>query len=163
MSRAAAIVALASISLLGASAPASVETLTYRTFSQAANVQSIDVGDAQGHLLGITHQSGIAAFSDGTFATTYFTAAFDYTNGSGQILVTYNNITFDDGSELWLKSTGTAVANGQRTNIKGTLSVVGGKGRYDGATGQGTFSGVRLAPLAAGADLYLDNTLEVKK
>jgi hypothetical protein len=47
--------------------------------------------------------------------------------------------------------------------IDGTISVVGGKGRFEDAKGEGTASGVRLAPLATGADLYLDVVINVKK
>jgi hypothetical protein len=139
------------------------ETLKYRLFTHATSVQTIDVGDVEGHLLGVNRQSGIAEFPDGSVATTYFTALTDYVKGSGTALVNYVNITFDDGSVLWTKGTNTTVAEGNKSFFKGTLTVIGGKGRYAGATGDGTFSGTRLAPLAAGADLYLDVTVNVKK
>ena len=58
---------------------------------------------------------------------------------------------------------GTAAVDGTKTVFKGTLNVLGGKGRYAGATGDGFFSGARTVPLAAGADLYLDLTVNVKK
>ena len=126
------------------------------------NVQTIDAGDVDGHLLGVNRQSGIASFSDGSVATTYFTALTDYVKGSGPALVSYNNITFEDGSVLWLKTSASVVAEGNKSLVKGTLAVVGGKGKYPGATGDGTFTGARLAPLATGADLYLDFTVNVK-
>jgi hypothetical protein len=44
-----------------------------------------------------------------------------------------------------------------------SVSVLSGKGRFDGAKGDGTLSGARLAPLAIGADLYLDFVINVKK
>jgi hypothetical protein len=163
-SRMIALTAVALFCLGAASNARADETLKYRSFTHATNVQTIDVGDVDGHLLGVNHQSGIASFPDGSVATTYFTAVTDYTKGSGPVLVTYNNVTFEDGSVLWLKSVATAVADGTKTNItKGTLTVVGGKGKYAGASGDGTFNGVRLAPLATGADLYLDFTVNVKK
>jgi hypothetical protein len=83
--------------------------------------------------------------------------------GSGTALVVYFNITFDDGSMFWSKGTNTTVAEGNKSFFKGTLTVVGGKGRYAGATGDGTYTGARPAPLSAGADLYLDATVNVKK
>ena len=43
------------------------------------------------------------------------------------------------------------------------ISVLGGKGRFEGAKGGGTLSGGRLAPLATGADNYLDIVINVKK
>jgi hypothetical protein len=139
------------------------ETLKYRQFTHATNVQTIDVGDVDGHLLGVNRQSGIASFPDGSVATAYFTALTDYVKGTGIALVVYTNVTFGDGSELWTKGTNTTVAEGNKSIFKGTLTVIGGKGRYAGATGDGTFTGVRLAPLSTGADLYLDATINVKK
>ena len=140
------------------------ETLKYRQFTHATNVQTIDVGDVDGHLLGVNRQSGIASFPDGSVATAYLTALTDYVKGSGTALVAYTNVTFEDGSVLWIKGTNTTVAEGNKSIIsKGTLIAIGGKGRYAGATGDGTFTGVRLAPLSTGADLYLDATINVKK
>jgi hypothetical protein len=139
------------------------ETLKYRTFTHVTNVQTIDAGDVDGHLLGVNRQSGIASFPDGSVATTYTTTLTDFIKGSGPFLVTYANVTFEDGSVLWTKNAGTVVAEGNKSMVKGTMTVIGGKGRYAGATGDGTFSGVRLAPLATGADLYLDVTVNVKK
>jgi hypothetical protein len=150
--------------LCAASSAWADETLKYRQFTHATNVQTIDVGDVDGHLLGINRQSGIASFPDGSVATAYLTAVTDYVKGSGTALVAYTNVTFEDGSVLWIKGTNTTVAEGNKSIIsKGTLTVIGGKGRYAGATGDGTFSGVRLAPLATGADLYLDYAVNVKK
>jgi hypothetical protein len=44
----------------------------------------------------------------------------------------------------------------------GAVTVLGGKGRFEGAKGDGTVSGARLLPLAAGADLYNDPIINVK-
>jgi len=139
------------------------ETLKYRQFMHTTNVQMIDVGDVDGHLLGVNRQSGIASFPDGSVATTYSTSATDFLKGSGHALVSYNNVTFEDGSVLSTKAVVNVVAEGNKSILKGTLTVVGGKGRYAGATGEGTLSGVRLAPLATGAELYVDVTVNVKK
>jgi hypothetical protein len=139
------------------------ETLTYRSHTHVTNVQTVDVGDVDGHLMGVNHQSGIASFPDGSVATTYFTAFTDFIKGTGPAPVSYNNLTFEDGSVLWLKTSAAVVAEGAKSMVKGTLTVIGGKGRYAGATGDGTFAGARLAPLSTGADLYLDFTVNVKK
>jgi hypothetical protein len=160
------IVALAAVALfcLGAASNARAdETLKYRSFTHVTNVQTIDAGDVDGHLLGVNRQSGIASFPDGSVATTYATTLTDFVKGSGPVLVSYNNVTFEDGSVLWLKMTATVVAEGNKSIVKGTLTVVGGKGKYAGASGDGTLSGARVAPLATGADVYLDFTVNVKK
>jgi hypothetical protein len=62
-----------------------------------------------------------------------------------------------------LKWVGTTTAEGTTSRIQGTVSVLGGKGRFEGAKGEGTVSGTRLAPLATGVELYLDLVINVKK
>jgi hypothetical protein len=44
-----------------------------------------------------------------------------------------------------------------------TLTILGGKGRFEGAKGGGTVTGGRLQALAAGIELYADVTLNIKK
>jgi hypothetical protein len=164
MKRNVALTAVTLFCLYAASNAWADETLKYRQFTHATNVQTIEVGDVDGHLLGVNRQSGIASFPDGSVATAYFTVLTDYVKGSGTALVAYLNITFEDGSVLWLKGTNKTVAEGNKSIISNeTVTVIGGKGRYAGATGDGTFSGVRLAPLATGADLYVDYTVNLKK
>jgi hypothetical protein len=76
---------------------------------------------------------------------------------------TYNNLTFDDGSVLWYRTAGTATVQGTRTIFRGTITVLGGKGRFAGAKGEGGYNGARIAPFTAGADLFLDQMITVKK
>jgi hypothetical protein len=68
-----------------------------------------------------------------------------------------------DGSVLWYKTAGTAAVEGTTTLFQGTATVLGGKGRFEGAKGDGTITGARIAPLAVGADLYLDLVINIKK
>lgn len=51
---------------------------------------------------------------------------------------------------------GTGTIDGEKTRSIGTLTVVGGKGRFEGATGEGTLTGTRYTPLSVGADLVSD-------
>jgi hypothetical protein len=46
---------------------------------------------------------------------------------------------------------------------KQIIAPLGGKGRFEGAKGDGTVSGARLTPLAAGAELYNDIAINLKK
>jgi hypothetical protein len=43
------------------------------------------------------------------------------------------------------------------------VTVLHGTGRFEGASGDGTLMGLRVTPLAVGADLYVDIPLNVKK
>jgi hypothetical protein len=138
------------------------ETLKYRQFLHATNVQSQDVGDVDGHAVSVFRFSGLASLPDGTVGTALLIGTNDYTKGAGSNAA-YFNLTLKDGSVLWFKSVGTAKMDGTATLIEGATTVLGGKGRFEGAKGDGTVSGARLAPLATGADLYLDVVINIKK
>jgi hypothetical protein len=139
------------------------EVLKFRVVMHATFVQTHEVGDVDGHTLGLTHYSGLASFADGSVGTANFTATTDYTKGSGTALA-YNNLTLKDGSVLWYKQSGTARLEGTTTIFpEAPLSVLRGTGRFEGAKGDGTVSGARLTPLAAGAELYADIVINVKK
>jgi hypothetical protein len=73
-------------------------------------------------------------------------------------------VTLKDGSVLWYKGTGPAKLDGTITVFpEAPVSVLRGTGRFEGAKGEGALSGARLTPLAAGAELYNDVVINVKK
>jgi hypothetical protein len=138
------------------------ETLKYRQILHTTAAQSQDVGDVDGHALTIFRFSGLASLSDGTVGTATGVGTNDYTKGAGSNGA-YFSLTLKDGSVLWFKAIGTAKMDGATALIDGAATILGGKGRFEGAKGDGTISGARLVPLAAGADLYLDVALNIKK
>ena len=149
----------ASLGIGGASAD---ETVKFRAILHGTSVQSQDVGDVDGHTITLVRFSGITELPDGTTGTSYFIGVADYTKGSGPAF-SYNNATFDDGSALWLKQTQTTKLEGTKSLFQGTLTVLGGKGKFEGAKGDGTVTGARAVPLASGADLYFDYVINIKK
>jgi hypothetical protein len=150
------------IGILAASNARADEVLKFRTVMHATSAQSQDIGDVDGHTSTLARFSGLASFPDGTVGTSYFTTTTDYIKGSGTFSV-YQNVTLNDGSTLWFKTAGNATVEGTTTLLKGTIIVLGGKGRFEGVKGDGTVSGTRLTPLAAGAELYNDIVINVKK
>ena len=121
----------------------------------ATSVQTQEVGDVDGHVLGLARLSGLALFPDGSVGTTYLTSTNDYIKGAGTNS-TYYSVRY--------KAIGTAEPDGTTATFPaGPVSVLGGKGRFEGAKGDGTWTGARLAPLATGADVYLDVVINVKK
>jgi len=66
---------------------------------------------------------------------------------------------------LFFKANGTAKADGTTTIFPETtdVAVLRGTGRFEGARGDGTLSGMRVTPLAVGADLYADISLNLRK
>jgi hypothetical protein len=135
------------------------ETLKFRTIVHATGVQSQDVGDVDGHLISVGRFAGLASFAVGT---TYFVFVTDYIKGSGTFS-THNNLTLNDGSVLWYKVNGTTKVEQAISRSEGTVTVVGGTGKYEGAKGDGTLAGVRVPGLATGLDRYDDLVINVKK
>jgi hypothetical protein len=138
------------------------ETLTFRMVTHLLSVQSHDVGDVAGHSISLARFSGLAFFADDAIAMAYFAAMTDYTNGEGAFTL-YPILTFNDGSILWLKSIGMGTIDGTKTQFVGTVTVGGGKGRFDGARGDGTLTGTRYTPLSVGADLVSDYAVRIEK
>ena len=158
------VIAMAVMALVGTTALVQAdEMLKFRTIGHAVLAQSHEVGDVDGHVLTVVRFSGLASMADGSVAQSYFTAQTDYIKGAGTFNV-YTNVTFTDGSVLWLKTEGgKAVMEGTTTKFSGPVVVIGGKGRFEGAKGDGTIAGARPAPLVTGAQLYTDTTVNIKK
>jgi hypothetical protein len=139
------------------------ETLKYRTIYHLTSAQSQDVKDVDGHVLTLVSASGLASLPDGSIGLDNLVASLDYTKGSGPFL-TYGNITFPDSSVIYTKLVGTTTAQGAKATFNGTLTILGGKGKYEGAKGDGTAAGARMQPQpGAGAQLYTDVVLNIKK
>jgi hypothetical protein len=103
----------------------------------------------------------MALFPDGTTGTTQVFGVSDMTNGSGPANG-YIVLNLSDGSELWLKYAGTVRVDGTKVPRKGTYTVIGGKGRFTGAKGDGTWEGdgTQLGPELLS---YIDNVINIKK
>jgi hypothetical protein len=90
--------------------------------------------------------------------------------GNGGTAVGYENIVFSDGSELWLKATGpykiiSQSETAQHLTANGTFTVTGGKGRYAGAQGDGTYEGFqdRVGRVPGETLGVIDIVLNIKK
>ncbi len=103
--------------------------------------------------------SGLASFPDGSVGTVYWTVQADYIKNTGPALA-YVNVTFRDGSVLWYKATVSAKSDGTSA---GAVSVMGGKGRFEGAKGDGTVSGAAVGARETGVNVYFDLVINAKK
>ena len=158
------VLALTTATLLSAGANSAAradETLKWRHVQHNTSFQSQDVGDVDSHSLSLYQLPGIAFFPDGSTGSTLVIGTSDLTNGSG-ILDGYYTLNFSDGSALWLKYSGTIKVEGTKSPRQGTATVLGGKGRYEGAKGDGTWKGdgtrIGLATIS-----YVDNVINIKK
>ena len=89
------------------------ELLKFREVMHAT-AQTRDVGDVDGHVVGVGHYSGIDLFPDGSVGIASFTFTIDYIKGAGTYS-TYYNVSLKDGSALWFKVTGLAKPDGTTT------------------------------------------------
>jgi hypothetical protein len=140
------------------------ENMTFRVVQHILMTESVEAGDIPGHIIGITHQSGLAFHSNGEIGTTMVTASVDYVNGKGT-LVNYRVNTFNDGSTINIRSVGTTtpVDGGKRSVIEGSAECIGGTGRFEGFKGTGIFKGERIGPLKTGSDSYYNYSLSCMK
>jgi hypothetical protein len=145
--------------------------LKYRFVAHTAWVQSepAAVPDVSNHLMGANRQVGIVFYQDGGVGTGVTTGIFDARVGSEGIAYSYTAITFADGSELWLKNTGTFKFDpAGKLALKGTSIVIGGKDRYAGAKGDVTWEGEQTQASATAtqpgeAIAYVDAVVNIKK
>ena len=156
---------LLSVSFVLLPGPSSAdEKMTGRIALHNIKVETIEVGDVPGHILGIAQQTGLTFYSTGEVARKINAASFDFVKGKGTF-VDHSIYIDQDGSTLFTKGGGTStpVDGGKGSAIEGTFECIGGTGRYEGFKGTGTYKGGRIGELKTGGDLYLDFTMDCKK
>jgi hypothetical protein len=146
--------------LIGSVAQAD-ETLKWRVVQHPASMQTLQVSDTNGHTLSLYRLPGIVFFPDGSTGTSQVFGTSDTVNGAGTTNG-YNSITFGDGSELWLSYTGQLAAK-----RGGAFTAIGGKGRFAGAKGDGTWEAHGTPIVGANSDTnsiaYVDAVTNIKK
>jgi hypothetical protein len=139
------------------------ETIKYRGAFHMTAAQSQEVGDGEAHVLSLLKGQGLSLLPEGGAAQTTFTSITDYNHGDGPFTV-YFETAFADGSMLYYRGDGQATVKGTVTALKIPLTIIGGKGRYAGAKGDGMVTGIRYQPLpGAGAEIATEATLNIKK
>jgi len=140
------------------------EKTTGRVVAHYTKMETMEVGDVPGHVLGIAQQSGLMFYSTGEIAKKAATFHFDLMKGKGTF-VDYSIYTDQDGSTLLIKAAGSAgpVGDGKKFVIEGNFECVGGTGRYAGFQGTGTFKGERVGELKTGGDAYYDFSMNCRK
>jgi hypothetical protein len=151
------ILACALAGILGVPSKAD-ETLKWRTVQHIGSIQTLPVDN--GHTLGLFRLPGIVFFPDGSTGVSIVFGTSDIANGSGPVSG-YSTVTFNDGSELALTFTGQAGKGG-------AFIVIGGKGRFAGAKGEGTWdtnATTVVAKPGANTDSinYVDSVINIKK
>jgi hypothetical protein len=127
-----------------------------RRVQNTTAVQTVEVGDVPGHVVGVIEFKGLTFFASGEIASHVNSATFDLVNGNGPH-AGYVVHRFDDGSTSIEKYQGqTKEGAGGRTVVEGTFECAGGSGRFTGLKGEGRYRGERIGSLAAGSYVYID-------
>ncbi len=140
---------------------AAADEIAGRNFGHTLKAETIEVGDVQGHFVGVTQFQGISFYTKGPDAGEIVprsgASTFDVVKGKGT-LAGHEIKTFRDGSTVLIRFSGTQtpVDGGKRTAYEVAWEVAGGTGRYAGATGSGTARGERIGDLKTGGDNYVD-------
>jgi hypothetical protein len=155
---------LTSIALIALSGIATAdETLKIRGNYVLTASQSQEIGDQPGHAMTLGRLTGTATLPDGEVLPATFVVSTDFVNGSGT-WISNQELTFSDGSALTMRSAGQTTVKGAQAEFNGVITIIGGKGRYAGAKGDGSITGVRYsASPTAGTALYNAVTLNVKR
>ena len=140
-----------SIWILGSVIQAGAETtLKFKSYTYVTKAESFPVGDVDGHTVGYTTRRAFLVFENGEVATQKSVSTSDAIKGSGASL-TYQNITFSDGSTIIIKAVGTVTGTGPMVyqSIKMTREIIKGTGRFEGIKGTGSTT-VKYFPVEAG-------------
>ena len=135
-----------------------------RVVYHTQKVEMLEAGDVPGHIVGIIQQSGLTFYTKGPaggqIATRMMNTYYDVVKLKGGSYTAYIVDTFQDGSTLIYKASGTItpVGEGDNTAIDGTYEITGGTGRFERKKGKGSFKGGRIGSPKTGGDSYADFT-----
>ena len=157
------LIGMASVLLVPRTQAADGKT-TGRIVAHYTKMETMEVGDVPGHVLGVAQQTGLMFYSTGEIAKKAATFHFDLTKGKGTF-IDYSLYTDQDGSTRYIKAAGTAgpVGDGKKFVIEGEFECIGGTGRFEGYKGTGTFKGERIGEINTGGDAYYDFSMNCMK
>lgn len=111
------------------------QVLEFKLVTRNLDVKMHEVKNVEGQNVGVSKAYGVAYFKDGRIASKDFVVNWDYNKGAGPFSG-YSTYTFEDGSTITARFTGTARGPGQN---RGDYTVLSGTGSFAGAKGIGTF------------------------
>ncbi|MCP2501374.1 MAG: hypothetical protein NCA08_07395 [Deltaproteobacteria bacterium] len=161
------LVVLLSVTVLLAPTTQAADEVAGRVTYHTQKVETMEVGDVPGHILGCNQSPGLAFYTKGPdagkIATRLSTTCFDVVNGKGTA-TGYTVNTFEDGSTLiyTINGTTTPLDGGKRTAMEGTNDVTG-TGRYKETKMKCTWKGERVGLTKTGGDGYADFTCTILK
>lgn len=112
------------------------QALQFKLVTQRVGAPS-ELPEIGGHKVTVGEYMGVATFADGRIAHKRFVDVSDDTASSGSFKG-YSTYTFENSDSLTLSYTGGWDGNGAR----GEYKVISGTGKFAGATGSGSFTGL---------------------
>jgi hypothetical protein len=159
---------LLSVSFILLPGVSAAEEIAYRAVYHVQKVETVEVGDVPGHVVGFSVTPGLIFMTKGPakgeIGTRKAITSIDIMNGKGSF-TGYYTYTFPDGSTMYDKASGTftSVDGGKKSALEGTVEFTRGTGKFAGMKGKGTFKGERVGPPEAGGDGYVDITGTIGK
>ncbi|WP_172298456.1 hypothetical protein [Pseudoruegeria sp. HB172150] len=135
--------------------------MSYEAVMHTAEVQTIEILDDPAHHVGIAKFRGIALFEAEKPIVHRYEGWFDLVDGSGAF---HGHALWDfgDGSEIRAAYEGHAEATSDGgVTVSAEIHDFSGTGRFEGATGEGSFAGERIDTLEAGGGTYITGVLNL--
>jgi hypothetical protein len=146
----------------GSTIQAGAETLNYKVYTWVIKLESLPVGDVEGHTVNFGMRGVFYVFENGEIATGNNIFTTDLIKGSGS-LMQYLTMKFADGSTIVVKGQGTIGGAAVRaiTSAGWTNEIIKGTGRFEGIKGSqsGTAKFLPLEPGEAGQRNYGEGIL----
>ena len=127
--------------VLGSIIQAGAETMKCKSAQINTKIDSIPVGDEQGHNLGLQRMEGLAYCENGEIVKTRTDAIFDFVAGKGTQAIGYTFYTFDDNSTIIFKFQRSVDYTGGTGSAKASSQIIKGTGRFEGIKGTASATG----------------------
>ena len=141
--------------------PVAAQMRTFKVFNYITKMESIPVGDVEGHFIGCMERRGTSYWDNGEISTMSAVSSLDVVKGKGT-WQGYAIQTFEDGSTIVTYMNGTTELGPKGLPVnKGTGEIFKGTGRFEGVKGTSTVIGKRLTPFSkeTKGDTYWDVTI----
>ncbi len=135
---------------LASASQATAETLTSKIFTHITKMETVPIGDVEGHVIMLNVREGVGVFSNGDRAWFKSTQVHDFIKMAGPF-DQYGTYTFQDGSTITTHTKGTVTPTQQGVSsvVKFTGDIIAGTGRFQGIKGTMTTS-TTLVPAEKG-------------
>ena len=118
---------------------AGAETMNFKLVSMYDRVETVQISDLEGVVIGVVDRKGLSVFENGDIATTTCRGTFDTKKG----FQGYSALSFEDGSTIvlaWKGPTSSVPPGGKFGGYFFPFEYAKGTGRFEGIKGSGTFT-----------------------